>query len=73
MFSILNKLTGRATPEAETPIGSPTAAAVSPAAASGAATDPIALTVAGHSVCCAAIVVTASGGGWNETPCAMAA
>jgi FeS assembly SUF system protein len=42
MFSILNKLTGRATPEAEMPIGSPAAAAVSPAAASGAATDPIA-------------------------------
>jgi FeS assembly SUF system protein len=42
MFSILNKLTGRSTPEAETPIGSPTAAAVSPAAASGGATDPIA-------------------------------
>ena len=42
MFSILNKLTGRTTPEAETPVGSPAAAAVSPAAASGAATDPIA-------------------------------
>jgi FeS assembly SUF system protein len=42
MFSILNKLTGRAAPEAEMPVGSPTAAAVSPAAASGAATDPIA-------------------------------
>ena len=42
MFSILNKLTGRATTEAETPVGSPAAAAVSPAAASAAATDPIA-------------------------------
>ena len=42
MFSILSKLTGRSTPEAETPVGSPAAAAVSPAAASGAATDPIA-------------------------------
>ena len=42
MFSILNKLTGRSTPEAEMPVGSPTAAAVSPAAASAAATDPIA-------------------------------
>ena len=42
MFSILNKLTGRSTPDAEAPVGSPTAAAVSPAAASGAATDPIA-------------------------------
>jgi FeS assembly SUF system protein len=42
MFSILNKLTGRGTPEAEMPVGSPTAAAVSPAAASAAATDPIA-------------------------------
>ena len=38
MFSILNKLTGRSTPEAEAPVGSPTAAAASPAAASGAAT-----------------------------------
>jgi FeS assembly SUF system protein len=42
MFSILSKLTGRSTPEAETPVGSPAAAAVSPAAASGGATDPIA-------------------------------
>src|SRR5829696_10569655 len=42
MFSILNKLTGRSTPDTDTPVGSPTAAAVSPAAASGAATDPIA-------------------------------
>lgn len=42
MFSILNKLTGRATADAETPVGSPSAAAVSPAAASAAATDPIA-------------------------------
>jgi FeS assembly SUF system protein len=43
MFSILNKLTGRGTPsEAETPVGSPSAAAVAPAAASGSATDPIA-------------------------------
>ena len=42
MFSILNKLTGRSTPEAEMPVGSPTAAAVSPAAASAAATNPIA-------------------------------
>ena len=42
MFSILNKLTGRSTPDAEAPVGSPTAAAVSPAADSGAATDPIA-------------------------------
>jgi FeS assembly SUF system protein len=42
MFSILNKLTGRGTPEAEIPVGSPSAAAVAPAAASGSATDPIA-------------------------------
>jgi FeS assembly SUF system protein len=44
MFSILNKLTGRSTPaaEVEAPVGSPAAAAVSPAAASGSATDPIA-------------------------------
>ena len=43
MFSILNKLTGRSTPaEAEAPVGSPAAAALSPAAASGSATDPIA-------------------------------
>ena len=42
MFSILNKLTGRSAPEAETPVGSPAAATVSPAAASGSATDPIA-------------------------------
>jgi FeS assembly SUF system protein len=42
MFSILNKLTGRGAPEAETPVGSPAAAAVSPAATSAAATDPIA-------------------------------
>ena len=42
MFSILNKLTGRSMPDAETPVGSPAAAAVSPAAASGAATNPIA-------------------------------
>jgi FeS assembly SUF system protein len=42
MFSIFNKLTGRATAEAETPVGSPAAAEVSPAAMSGSATDPIA-------------------------------
>jgi hypothetical protein len=42
MFSILNRLTGRGTAEAETPVGSPAAADVSPAAASGSATDPIA-------------------------------
>ena len=37
-----------------------------------AATDPIALSVSGHSTCCATIVVTASGGGWNDAPCAIA-
>ncbi len=42
MFSIFNKLTGRSGAEAETPVGSPAAAAVAPAAASGLATDPIA-------------------------------
>jgi FeS assembly SUF system protein len=42
MFSIFNKLTGRSGGEAETPVGSPAAAAVVPAAASGSATDPIA-------------------------------
>jgi FeS assembly SUF system protein len=42
MFSLLNKLTGRGgAAEAETPVGSPAAAEVSPAAASGSATDPI--------------------------------
>jgi FeS assembly SUF system protein len=42
MFSLFNKLTGRSTAEAETPVGSPAAAEVSPAAASAAATNPIA-------------------------------
>ncbi len=42
MFSILNKLTGRTAPDAEVPVGTPAAATVSPAAASAAATDPIA-------------------------------
>ena len=37
-----------------------------------AATVPIALSVAGHSACCATMVVTASGGGWNAAPWAMA-
>ena len=37
-----------------------------------AATVPIALSVAGHSSSAATIVVTASGGGWNAAPCAIA-
>jgi hypothetical protein len=28
----------------------------------------MALSVSGHSTCCAVMVVTASGGGWNEAP-----
>jgi len=45
MFSILNKLTGRAAPSAEAPVGSPAAAEASPASASGFATDPIGATL----------------------------
>ena len=37
-----------------------------------AAIVPIALSVAGHVSCCATMVVTASGGGWNAAPCAIA-
>ena len=37
-----------------------------------AAAVPIALNVAGHSSCSATMVVTASGGGWNAAPCAIA-
>jgi len=32
----------------------------------------MALSVAGHASCCATMVVTASGGGWNAAPCAIA-
>ena len=37
-----------------------------------AATVPMALSVAGHVVPVATIVVTASGGGWNAAPSAIA-
>ena len=37
-----------------------------------AATEPITLSVCGHSDCSTTIVVTASGGGWNAAPCAIA-